>query len=111
MDQHNLDELRELAADMHDRFVAICEEHNLSIDDGMEMLGLFITGAFFTMRDACVRFGITHPEGRVWASLSEICHAMAHVPGGQDSAGDAWLSHFGRGHVISMALRGDEDEK
>ena len=75
-------------------FIELAEEHHLSLEAGIEVLRMFMTNMLGNMRFAAIKAGVPHPEGRLWFCMSEIMHAMAHVPLGMDKAGDEWLRAY-----------------
>ena len=77
---------------LHAAFIQIGEESNLnlSLDEALEFLGLFVFAEFQTAYALYEKGGYAYPCGRLFHILGNLIHSLGHVPTYMDPYGDEW---------------------
>lgn len=88
---HDTPSRLDLVTALHTAFLQIGEEAELSLDESLDLLGMFLFAELQTAYHAYEQEGYPYPQGRVFHVLGNLLHSLSHVPPSMDPRGDEWM--------------------
>jgi hypothetical protein len=76
---------------VHAAFLQVGTEAELSLDEGLNALGMHFYATLRTAYACYEAQGIPYPEGRLFYILGKVVHALAHAPSYMDPQSDEWM--------------------
>jgi hypothetical protein len=70
---------------LHQDFLALGAQHALSLDEGIEILGLYLYTVLQAGTWLSASRGDVYPEGMIFRIMANILHGFSHVPADVDA--------------------------